>query len=256
MIHFYMILSGNPKLEFQAEVFIRSLELFGKVDYCLTICQGQNDKLFSPILRNKAEVIKHSGPSWQSGFSCVPIKGEITVYTDADIMICDDLTPMMEQCQNKVGGVLAYVDPLINWKKLFGEVPWERMYDFPSGGKCPYYINLGFVAVPTKFIPALNEAFPKWMKHSQEVYPGHYHKPQFAMCLSVESLKLPRIPLPIRWNAPDLFPDLFVDNPAVVHLLDTKSKVYNWKDVHCWKPTTKVRKWMQRRLSLIMKKVI
>lgn len=258
MIHFFMILSGKPELEFQAEVFVRSLDLWGKVDYSLTICQGFQDKLHSPLLRNRADVVTYSGDSWHSGFGYVPQKGDVTIYTDADILICNDLNPMLEMCAGKVGGVIAYKSPKIDWKTLFGGcgVKWQRTYKQPLSGECPYYVNLGFVAVPSQYVPALNESMLKFLRASECILPGHYHKPQFAMSLSVESLNLPRITLPIRYNQPDLFPQLLKEEPTVMHLLLTKSRVKNWGSVRHMKADTKPLEIVQKRLQWISAMVL
>jgi len=252
MIHFFMILSGKPELEFQAEVFVRSLELWGNVDYSLTICQSTTDKLRSPLLKSRAEAVTFSG-GWQNGLGCVPQKGDVTIYTDADIMVCGDLNPMLKLCENKVGGVIAYQSPYVNWRELFGGcgVRWRRMYKQHLGGECPYYVNLGFVAVPSSFVPRLNESMLKFLKETERILPGHYHKPQFAMSLSVESLNLPRVTLPIRYNQPDLFPKLLKEEPAVMHLLLTKSKVKNWGAVRSFKADTEPLKLVQKKLQWI-----
>ncbi len=240
MIHFYMSLSGGSKYEFQAEVFVRSLEQWGSVPYCLTICQNPGDTLESPYLRRRAEVITHNhkfDPLWYGGLASCPQKGCTTVYTDTDMLVVGDLSPITSN--DCACGVIAYQSPFTGrhgWQNLFDSCGVPLKLDYTTNydkQKVPFYPNLGFVAVPSDIIPQLNEAMLDFLLLSDQVMPHHYHRPQFAMCLALAALKVKVKDLPVWCNYPDLYGELSTnpDKAIVFHLLRTKSKIECWKDL-------------------------
>lgn len=275
MIHFYMVLSGNPQLEFQAELFLRSLDLFGKVPYCLTVCQGPGETIANDYVRKAAQIVYRPRstlkPEWYTCLGCVPQRGDITIYTDADIMVLGDLSYIERTCLDSraVCGVPAYSTPnnygKIGWKKLFEGcgVPFPGLNHTYSvhEGKCPFYVNLGFVAIPSSHVPYFNEAMPRFLEASDKVYPGHYHRPQFAMCLSAESSGLNKVELPLWCNYPDLFKflDRDVEKAITVHMLQTKSDVKNWRELKEFvkkPPRNGVVKRVQSAMSRLLRVVI
>lgn len=238
--HFYMSLSGGKKYEFQAEVFVRSLEQWGNTPYCLTICQNPGDKLESPYLRKRAEVIVHNhkfDPLWYGGLASCPQKGDTTVYTDTDMLITGDLSPITHN--DCAAGVIAYESPFAGrqgWQELFDKCGVPLKLDYTTNHdnqKVPFYPNLGFVAVPSSIVPKLNEAMFDFLGGSERVLGKHYHRPQFAMALSLAALQVKVKALPLWCNYPDLYGDMRVpaDKAIVFHLLRAKSKLEDWKDL-------------------------
>jgi hypothetical protein len=159
-----------------------------------------------------------------------------------------------------VCGVIAYSSPFkqkSDWRKLFSgcniSYP-EKSYQHPyEKTNCPFYVNLGFVAVPTTFIPYLNEYLPYYLELTDKIFPGHYHRPQLAMCLAIQ--KLPCTALPLRCNYPDLFDDMHegIDKALIIHLLRAKSLVHNWDEVRTMPAYNEVGKRVQSRLKMISK---
>ena len=237
-----MTLSGGSKYEFQAEMFVKSLEMYGKTPFCLTICQNPNEKLKSSYLRKKADVITHSfkfTPEWYGGLASCPQKGDVTIFTDTDMLVMNDLSPITIPALKSVCGVIAYQSPFSNrteWDKLFDgcgvplpKLDCETNYDKK---KVPYYFNLGFVAMPSKWVLKINEKMADHINNCNEIIKGHYHIPQFALCLSLAALNLPCRKLPIKCNYPDLYGDIIgVDEVIVAHLLRTKSKIQCLKNL-------------------------
>jgi hypothetical protein len=253
-IHFYMIVSGKEEIQFQAELFIRSISFNCEI----TICGEGNS-----FLRKHADIIplpkSNLNPSWYAGLGCVPQKGDVTIYADADILLMGRIDHIADTCIKHRGatGVVAYASPKIDWKSLYEKcgVHWPGLKYSHSveGSPCPFYVNLGFVAVPSSFVPAINEAMLKFIRASNNVYPEHYHRPQFAMCLAIEHLGLPKAELPLKYNCPDLY-NKITENAVVAHLLQTKSEMKNWRDLKEFikkPPRNKVVERVQRRLKLI-----
>ena len=249
-----MIATDREDIQFQAELFVRSLPF--KCD--ITICGEGNQ-----FLRRHAEIIplpeSNLNPGWYAGLGCAPQKGDVTIYTDADIMLMEDIDYIVNACMKGQGatGVIAYASPKIDWREMYERCgvkwPGSSYKHSVEGSPCPFYVNLGFVAVPSKFIPALNEAMLRFIRSSDNVHPGHYHRPQFAMCLAIEHLGLPKISLPMKYNCPDLY-NKITDDAVVAHLLQTKSEVKNWKDLKQFikkPPRNKVVEKVQRRMKLI-----
>jgi hypothetical protein len=257
-----MTLSGDKRLEFQAELFLRSLDLFGGIDYVLTICQSPGEQITNLYIKRIAEVIyrpqTNLNPPWYACLSCVPEKGDVTVYTDADIMILGNLAWINS---NGVCGVIAYSSPEIEWKRLYegsGLVWRGKDYQHSvESGACPFYVNLGFVSIPSSAVPMFNDNMKRFLYSSDKVYPGHYHRPQFAMCLAAEKSGLRKVAYPVQHNYPDLF-NFFnegAEKATVAHLLQTKSEISNWKDVKEFvkkPPRNKVVGCIQDRLKKIM----
>ena len=260
-----MTLSGGKKYEFQAELFVRSLELYGNTPFCLTICQNPEDKLENPYLLKRAEVITHNytfDPKWYGGLASCPQKGDVTIYTDTDMLVLDDLKQITEPAIKSVCGVIAYQSPFSNrtgWERLFDGcgVPLPKLactanYDKK---KVPYYFNLGFVAMPSEWTKDLNGAMAEYLNLSDKVMKGHYHRPQFALCLALAALKFPCHELPVQCNCPDLYGDIEGSEDMIVaHLLRTKSKVESWKDLNePDSPNTKIMNRILDKMRFISK---
>lgn len=253
MIHFYLIVSGKEEFKFQAELFIRSISF----PCHITICGEGN-----AFLKKHAEIIpmpkSDFDPEWYAGLTCIPQKGDVTIYADADILLLNSIDRITSECRRLQGaaGVIAYASPKVSWKRLYEDcgVVWGgNAYEHIRGGKCPFYVNLGFVAIPSDRIPEMNRAMDRFLRSSDKVYPGHYHRPQFAMCLAIEHLRLPKISLPLRYNCPDLYDDVNED-AAVVHMLHTKSEIKGWADVGKFlqkTPKNKIVELVRRRLKVI-----
>ena len=227
MIHFFVTSSGKS-YEFQTELFLRSLQTQEK-NFALTVC-GSATRYVSRF----AEVIplpqSKFNPPWYAGLTCVPQKGDITIYADADILIAGKLDIFHKPI---VQGVIAYANPKIDWQHLFqtANLPCNLDYKYSvEDGACPYYVNIGFVAVPSYLIPQLNELLHFYLEVCERVYPGHYHRPQLSMCLALEHLKVNRTVLPIKYNFPDLY-NLDDKDAVVFHLLKTRSKLHDWKSL-------------------------
>jgi hypothetical protein len=177
---------------------------------------------------------------WYGGLTACPTKGDVTIYTDTDMLVLCDLSPITKPAKDKVCGVMAYQSPFANrtgWERLFDGcgVPLPKLscttnYD---DKKSPYYFNLGFVAMPSKYVVQLNEAMAEYLIASDITMKSHYHRPQFALCLSLAALGLPCHELPVWCNCPDLYGDIPGSEKMIVaHLLRTKSKVESWKDLN------------------------
>jgi lipopolysaccharide biosynthesis glycosyltransferase len=267
-VNFYMIAYGK-KSQFHAELFARTLELYGKLpNYELTIAI---DKLINPYLK-RFKLVKNNDSSWYDTIAQVPSSSsDVTILTDADIIINEDLSEIVEICykSQSVCGVIAYKTPFfdetVNWKSLFEfcniKLPKQKYKHPLEEGFCPYYINFGFVAVPTKMVKSLAEYIPQFFKKTEELLPGHFHRPQFALCLTLEYLNLPRRILPLRYNYPDMIKNGFdfedeLKEAKVLHLLHSKSHLSSWSEVSKFltiKNTSPVQELINRHLSHMLK---
>jgi len=218
MVHFYMI--ATSEVHFLAELFIRSLP---HQDFLMTICGEGNN-----FLKRHAEIIPlppqlPNMPHWYSGLGCIKPKGDITVLVDADLLV---LTTNNLKFTNAISGVLAYASPKIDWKKLsISKLDYKHSIEKTP---CPFYVNLGLVVMPNQHVEEISARLVYFLKHVEEIYPNHYHRPQLAMCLALQGL--PVEPLPLSWNMPDLY-DLSPKEVYIAHLLKTKSIVGSWESL-------------------------
>lgn len=255
--HFYTIAYGK-RSQFHAELFARSLELFGGIPYELTIAVAKGEEV-SLFLRKFNIVENHNtefNPTWYGAIAQVPqSNSDITILIDADIIINNNLTELLETSSQKVCGVLAYRSPFENteaWHKL-GMTKLNYKYILDKA-PCPYYINLGLVAMPTPLVRPLADCILQFVRKAEKVFPGHFHRPQFALSMALEHLQAPRKVLPLYFNYPDMIKEGQPEKAIALHLLHSKSFLTSWEDVKRFlkvKDVLPVQKIINQRLQTI-----
>lgn len=240
--HFYMNLSGGSKYEIQAEYLIRSVYRWsGLKKTIFTICIPDNERIESKFLLENCNIITQISnylPSWYGGLYNCPQLGDITIYIDTDIIVINNITELANN-KNKIQGVLAFESPFVDeadWIKLLGTNTSLNYKTSYSMEKIPYYLNLGFVAVPSNAIKIINYYMKTNLKFCYSRFKSHYHIPQLAFCKTMIETKIDKTILPISYNFPDLYPEFEKDkNRKVCHLLYTKSfeKGKNYNTIVC-----------------------
>ena len=170
------------------------------------------------------------------------LKSEVALFLDHDLLCFDDLNGVAEfsEQNNSIVAMIAI-------ENHFEISDWELIFDlcgvkFPSllfqtkdGKLCPRYFNFGMVACPKNHYDTIGPNLKSKIEVLTEYAVEHNHKymlqhtGQLSLSVTIEEFGIPTIPLPIRYNFPNIQDShLRFDNEferlKVMHLMSSKNK--------------------------------
>lgn len=223
--HFAMLISANRRMEFQAELFIRSLEFYGQVtDYFFDLFILEGETISSEYLRAKTNIVHYKSAlpyGYTNPWTITPRwdmepKSDLCIHVDADILIVSNLQKLFDYCKEPgLYGCIANTPPfsLSKWKAalaMFGLALPERMYLYKQccgnfqapkeTSVCPFYPNNGFLVTHAKYVPRIREEFKRVLATLNDRYRENVYHPQFSLAIALQILQVPTHVLPNSFN--------------------------------------------------------
>lgn len=268
--HFFMSISANERMEFQTELFIKSLEYFGKcTDYFLDIFILEGEFIKSNFIKSKA-TINYFKPSstidfhfpWgcQPRYSLDP-KSEICIHVDADIFVLSNFDKLINYCiEPGFYGSIANDPPfsLTHWRKIFKTFNMDfptKFYlykkncgDFQQSKEfsvCPFYPNNGLLVMHSKYVKSIRSTINEVLFELNKEYRDNYYITQVAIAITLQLEKIPVFLLPNEFNFITSYkykvPLCGTENPAICHY---NYKTLSVKDLYYHKQTYESAKTM------------
>jgi hypothetical protein len=238
-MHYLMMISENPSMIAQCDLLVKSIKFFSKNHeiYFSIVLQGNENKL--PNKPNTIEKIENkdckklfncnitnyllnncefyfSPQFWNLGMPCrwfVKPKLKNCIMIDVDMLACNDLAPVYG-LQNQIYGVKAKKN-----KEIISENSW-RSIGFSDQDIQNYYINFGFVVVPSIYLEKIGiELFENYQKMKKL---HSYFAGQIALAYAIKKLNLPMQLLSNKFNYYDLNEFLGREEILFLHLLENK----------------------------------
>lgn len=253
---FSMMISANPRMEFQTELFIRSLELFGECShYFFDLFIPDTDTIRNSYIRKKVKIHEykynynflHPWIAAQPRWNIIP-KSKICILADSDILITSKIEKILDYCAEPGFYACIANDPpfsLEEWRRvlyIFGLDLPEKMYFYKSccgdfqGDKnksvCPFYPNYGFVVVHSKYIEDIKKTLTKVVTKLNETHKDNYYMPQFAITIALQLLQIPTYLLPNDFNYITHYnykSPILIRNMAVCHYNHTSKCINDLK---------------------------
>lgn len=256
--HFSSLISACPRMEFQLELLIRSLEFFGKCyDYFFDLYVLEGEVIKSDFINKKVNIITYQAskdvdfilpwrvcPIWN-----VEPKSEIRIHFDSDLLITSNINEIFDYCSSPgFYGAIANVPPfsLSDWEvalKMFNLTLPDKMYMYKKccgdihGDKdhsvCPFYSNMGVSIMYSQYVPQMRETMKHVLKTLNEKYRDNYYLPQIATSISLQLLNIPRFLLPNKYNHIIGFkyktPLLGTDEPIICHYPHSATNINDLK---------------------------
>lgn len=222
--HFSMVISANQRMEYQTELFVRSLERFGNCsDYFFDLFILENETIRSPFLRRKVDIRTYKLESkflypWSASprWNFEP-KSDICIQVDCDMMVLNDISKITNFCQNKgFYACIANIPPFqfSDWEflfDLFGVACPEKMYLYKKtcgnfqGDKnesvCPFYPNCGLLVVHKEYHEKIRQVLPEILdKFNETKYRDSIYFAQITTALVLLKEKIPSYLLPNGFN--------------------------------------------------------
>ncbi len=275
--HFFMTISANQRMEFQAELFVKSLEYFGNCnDYFFDLFILEGEVVKSVYLKKKVNINTYK-PSTEIDFAvpwaCQPRysikpKSEICIHVDADIFVLSEFKKILNYC--KIPGFYGAIanDPpfsLTEWKKIFNifnlELP-KKMYlyknccgDFKKDKEnsvCPFYPNNGFLVIHSKYVEKIKIKLNEVLFLLNKEYKYNYYLTQFAVAVALQIADIPTFLLPNEFNFITSYKyKTFLsgtEKPTICHY---KNKTKNLEDLKYHKQTYEAAKQILKKIKYI-----
>lgn len=207
--HFVIVMSANKKMQFQAEILLRSIVYYGKcLDFYCTIFILEGEKIDNQFIIKNADIKTYKRePKYKHPWTAAPRfnvkpKSDMCIHVDCDVIVCKDICEFLSYCQGeKICGVIADIHPFSSWVdiyKNFGLALNARYICRKSRIPCPFYVNNGVVAIPSGYVPQLRESIKQVI---EKLGDDNYYIGQIATTIAIEILGLPVKEIPAKFNA-------------------------------------------------------
>lgn len=209
-LHFSVVLQGEMRTTCPNPFNVRKINL-RKINY------NNFFKIKIPEFLLKNVDFHFSPYFWRMGMPCrwfIEPLSKKCIMIDVDMVACNDLSDVYNLEHNKVHGVLARNAQIIDEKK------WSEI-GFSEGDVSKYYINFGFVAVPS-FL--LRDIGMQIFNNYQRMTKLHsYHAGQLSLAFTLKQMNIPINLLNKKFNFPDK--DEFISRKEILFLHLMKNKM-------------------------------
>lgn len=247
-MHYLMMISKNSIMTRGLELLIKSIIFFSrnKNFYFSVVIQGDSlefpsnlDNIIQEIKKDDLKLLNYGisnyvlkivdefyfcSQYWRLGMPnrwLIKPKSDMCIMIDVDMLACNDLNDVYNLNRNKIHGVRA--------RNTFIENDFWNKINFSKEDILKYYINFGFVAVPSIYLKVIGEELFYSYKKMTKVH--EYYAGQLALAFTFKKLKFSPNILSKKFNFYDLdqFPGR--DNILFLHILGNK-KIYEQKIVN------------------------
>lgn len=211
--HFVITTSANAKMEYQAEVLMRSIKSVGRCqDSVFTVMTHESKKISNAYLKNHEVIGYEQNANLKYPWSVcarwdVTPAADLVIGLDADVVVLRDLNPLLEQLQDKRGisGTIACDDnfSIKNWKELFdlaSIVYPEKTYLIANDLVRPYYVNNGVVSISYEYVLDIRRATKTMIDLINTRHYDDFFITQRATTLAAYSCNVPLNVMPKEFN--------------------------------------------------------
>lgn len=241
--HIAIIISANKKMQFQTKLLLKTLRAIGRCPsyHCTIFVQEQERRqLVDSFLENRAEIVTYSLDSrykypWTVGARWnVNPKSDLVLALDCDVITTNSIEEFLQECNDNFRGVIGMVSPfndsLNQWRELYrlcGVSLPQTLYTYRNFNQdlwanqndslCPFYVNHGVLAIPSRYIAPMRDAVKFVLPIINERLYDNYYLAQIATTIAADVAKIPRCPLPIKYNTQAKAGDVFTEDTVFFH---------------------------------------
>ena len=235
-MHYLTMISDRPDMIFRVEFLIRSIKRFcpqpavfsvvvngerqSPLGTSLSLSKGRiNNKYIS----DNAEVI-HCPYHWSipapSRWFVEP-KMDNCVFIDADIMACQDLSPLYNLDKEVFHGVTAF-------RQTMTDDEWS--YIGMNHQELVHYFNFGLLVVPSRLMRDIGNRMLRNVPMIMNVFRKHqYFAGQIALAYTLKEIGVKRNALDQKFNWYDMLPPPpDMQDILLLHYIINKSSVESW----------------------------
>lgn len=218
--HIVLVISPNELMQFQTEILLRSILIYGQTNYECTLfieeteCKSiKNDYILKNAeIKPYKSILKENFPTWITcpRWEVIP-RSELLLMLDCDVVALSLLKDIEEFCKDFVGicGSLASLSPFKKpsfeeWKSIFKKLDingpdiWYKYKDVYNKDSvyindqhlCPFYINHGVIYINSKSVEHFNSKIKELLLKCSTDLGSNYFFPQIITTLAIYELNI------------------------------------------------------------------